>query len=228
MTPEERARAAAITDSIAAESAARRAQRTPEVSPEPTSKTFLYAAIFAFVAAAHIAGFIGYQHVQAKRTAERERQHAQELADAAQERATAERLAASLRAAVAPLPTYPTYQYKQTQAPQRPTPAPTRPRTEPTATKTTQRPAITHQPTPTAPDRKHEHTAAAIAYVIQKRGGYVKTTETEQVPGWEGRYRTTGEAHFYQQNRTPSPRRFEVLTQEDSGKITATDLKVLW
>ena len=245
MTPEERARAAAITDSIAAESAARRADRIPGVSPEPQSKGFFYAAIFAFVLAAHVAGFLGYQHVQAKRTTERERQHAQALADAAQARANANRLAASMRAASAPAPAYQNTQYAGQQSRQRNTgitltgpngetvhqsPRPIEYNVYRATPPTPNRAQAAPEQRPTVTDRSHAHRSAAIHHVVKNGGGYVRVTESKPVPGWDGRYRTTGDAQFYKysSNRTPSPRKFEVLTQENGEEVNATDINIKW
>jgi len=92
--------------------------------------------------------------------------------------------------------------------------------------------APTYIPPPTQiveVDRKSEHREIALDRV-RREGGYVLHVESvEQVAGWSGRFRTTGEARFARYSGdTPKPKRFEVLTQEDSDLITSVDFAIKW
>lgn len=78
-------------------------------------------------------------------------------------------------------------------------------------------------------DHTNEHRQKAVERVA-KEGGIVRQVESvEQVAGWTGRYRTTGEATFYRYSgSTPTPKRFEVLTQEENDQITSVDFTIKW
>lgn len=78
-------------------------------------------------------------------------------------------------------------------------------------------------------DRTNEHREKALERV-RREGGYVVQVESvDQVAGWTGRFRTTGEATFSRYSGdTPKPKRFEVLTQETSDQITSVDFTVKW
>jgi hypothetical protein len=95
MTPEERARADAITEEIARQAKGRKEAQIPGVSRDANDakgSSFRYAALFAFVAAAHLAGFAVYQHYS-------ETQRAKEHAQEAEIRARAELAQAEANAA---------------------------------------------------------------------------------------------------------------------------------
>lgn len=254
MTPEEKARAAAIIAAVSESAKARKRPITPAAllaEPKLASRAIFYAITAAAMLAIHVAGFLTYKHFTTA-AEERERRHAQELENArelaAYEKAKTDHYLAALAKAKAEAGAYSKSQYvpqitPRTQPQQRTiTPPPARtPKIEyniykeprQRITPQTYQPVTQQAQTPTTPppqDRTAEHQAAAIAHVIQKKGGYVRATATSPVPGWEGRYRTTGEAHFYQHNssKTPSPRKFEVLTQETPSGITASDLTIKW
>lgn len=108
-------------------------------------------------------------------------------------------------------------------------PEPLRPRPS-VKTQANPRPAqVTASTEPEIKDHSSEHQSVAYQYVIQKGGLDAEVESTEAVTGWDGRYRTAGEAYFYRYGkRTPSPRKFEVLTQETNGKIQGIDLTIKW
>lgn len=235
MTPEERARADAITEEIARQAKARRSgtptppAKIPGISPPPaqTGHGLRYGLIFTAVALAHVVGFLAYQN----HTKKKELEVAARIADAeaitaAEIRATAEAEAERLKLAFAQQKASPKIEYvivneepaqrPQTQrtqvaAPQRPTP-PTRQIPEPEETR----------------DRAPEHATVALIYLQKKKRDTwnARATSTEQVTGWEGRYRTEFEIPRDTQikNSSPRPRRFEVLTQETDGEITGIDV----
>lgn len=117
-------------------------------------------------------------------------------------------------------PTKPTLMTYRDPPRRSPAPAPSRQATAPAYTSPTQTMET---------DRTNEHRQKAIERVMRD-GGIVRQVESvEQVAGWTGRYRTTGEATFYRYSGdTPKPKRFEVLTQEENDLITSVDFTIKW
>lgn len=247
MTPEERARADAITQALSQSAKNRRLPQpapfsppAPDSPPATTGNGLRFAAFFALAVAIHIAGFIAYNHYSevrdkaARQEEERRLAAEQELIDATREKALAQAREGKLLAQIAALrqsaasqparieynvypDPHPAPRTVYAPQQQQPSPAPVPP------------PAPAQESAPTRRDRTEEHRAAAIAYVLTKKGAYVQTSDVTPVPGWEGRYRTTGEAYFYRySSKTPSPRKFEVLTQENGSVIVASDLTIKW
>lgn len=224
MTPEERARADAITDSISATIKQRRQPSSPAISPTDsavTNRGVFYVVIFAAVVAAHVVGFIAYQH-HSNTKAEHARRVAQAEIDALEAaRAIADREAERLRrsfaaAAVkprnlAPPPPRPIEYniYKET----RPTPPPAH------------SPSPAESETPSPRDRLEEHKNVAQRYLARKKNVWITPASIEQVPGWEGRYRTQFELirDPHKGMSSPTPRRYEVITEEKNGTITGVD-----
>lgn len=229
-TPEERARADEITASVGRFVRQSQAVRIEGVSPEQPKnpdRWFRVGAIFALVLALHVAAFVGYRHYQDKQDSIKDQQRA-ELEAMRTDAAIAQAQARQLREALAAAQT-PQWKHVGTYQPEPVKPTDYNVYKEPRpAPRPVYAPAPEPAPSP-KPDRTAEHETAAVNYVWSKQGATVRTSETTQVPGWEGRYRTTGEALFYKYGtKTPSPRKFEVLTQEKSGNIIASDLTIKW
>ncbi len=230
MTPEERARADAITAAIAESVKNRRQAVIPGVSPEPVtaaSRTFNYAVFFGIVFAVHVAGFFAYRHYsETKMRAEEQRsaeiqaeaiRMAQATADAA--RAEVERLKLEGARRMAPQIEY---NVVTTQPPPRPQSRP-----QVSKQQVTPSSASVQQPAVVA-DRTAEHAVIALNYLRSKKSDTwrARATSTDPVPGWDGRYRTEFEIprDSYAGTSSPTPRRFEVLTQERDGKIIGIDV----
>lgn len=254
MTPEERARADAINDAISRFSKARKQPRLPTpiqppTAPRPTipdaprrtGNAFRYAAIFAFVLAAHIAGFMAYRHhSETEKTKEAERRaEIQALANAREQaaqaaaalaqanaelaRAEAERLKAQLAAQIKQ--TSPKIEYNVYEEP-KPAPQP-RPVTQPRPTSADQLQRQTPPKEDAPTNRIAEHRNAAQRYLVSQKSDAwrAQILTTEQVSGWEGRYRTEFEIPRNPKGiSSPIPRRYDVLTQEKDGKITGIDI----
>jgi hypothetical protein len=238
MTPEERARADAISDAIAASVKQRRQQPIPGVSPAaPTasSRRIFYTTLLVIVLAAHVAGFLVYRrHAEAK--AKRARIAAQEerliqQAATAEAQANAERLSNALAATKPDKPmAAPTSVRKETPRLTRPvTPAPTR--VSPTPAPAAEIPDVTASHQTAAENHAYSHfrykyTIGSKNYGITSL--QITTSETVQVPGWP-RYRTQGEVgleYYDGQSFKRTTRRFEVLTENKNGRIVATDITV--
>jgi hypothetical protein len=233
MTPEERARAAAITEEISREAKARRSGTVeqkftiPGISkPPPTPKkhALRYTVIFSLALAVNIAAFIGYRH-----HVETELQEA-EAARLAEARARAAAVVAAAKQIAEPIPVrlpqvrYQTVRTEVTRQPEYNVYTEQRPATQrrPVVQKVT---APQQQaPEPKKQDRSPEHQRIARLYLAGKKYLDGKITSCEQVPGWEGRYRTQLEvARSSGSVTSPTARKFEILTQETDGKITVID-----
>jgi hypothetical protein len=79
---------------------------------------------------------------------------------------------------------------------------------------------------PAVTDRSNEHAAIAAAHLAMKKGIRPRRVSTTPVSGWDGRYRSEFEftRNPNQGTTSPTPRRYEVTTQEKDGEITAIDL----
>ncbi|MFA6962601.1 MAG: hypothetical protein WC205_17730 [Opitutaceae bacterium] len=234
MTPDERARVDSIT---AAFDRSRRHSPIPGISStetiSTTGKGLRYAVLFVLVLALHAAGFLLYQNYSEAKSTEliAQAQH-QALEDARnQELAEMRAVAAAAQAAAAQLSKAMAQQrYWQTSQVTQPQPPPT---PEYNVVRTTQRPQpVTQQfaptpPEPVAKNRSSEHASIAYNYLVRKKSNTwnARITSTKQVTGWEGRYRTEFEIpRNTQGTNSLQPRRYEVLTQEKDGQITAIDL----
>jgi hypothetical protein len=251
MTPDERARADAITDAIARDVQERKRQRIPGLSPSASStepalsrRTVFYVVLFVVITAAHVGGVLVYRHL-ATANAERIRIVTQEAIEARQSaeanaRAEAERLkqaftTSNLRSNTATIPE----------------PRPTSPSSTRRTTSQAPRPyaqAPVHeehvQPSPGGEQRdksadhqsvaeKHAYSYFRYKYAIGGRnyaitGIEVTVSAISAVPGWP-RYRTQGEVgmeYFDGQGYKRTTRHFEVLTEEKEGRIVPADITV--
>jgi len=232
MTPEERARAEEITAAISASVKSRRQAGIPGISPEPVTepgRAFKYAVFFVVVAAVHLVGFFAYRHYT--ETNAREQEQAQRHADMQAEairlaQQTAENARAEVerlrREAARPVP--PKIEYNVYTDPVRPAPTPQRPTPRPAPVVAQQQP----EPAQPARDLRPQHRTAALSYLRSKKSDAwnARVISTQQVPGWDGRYRTEFEIprESYSNTSSPRPRRYEVLTQETDGEIAGIDL----
>jgi hypothetical protein len=254
MTPEERARADAIMEEITKQAKARRqhaaapAARIPGITSEPPTPTghgLRYAALFAVIAALHVAGFIAYDQYTQKKEAEKIAQIKAEAEAATQEgiirgQIEAERMR-QLFSQIAPVPQAqpkPSPKIEYTATRQQPT---TRPQIQqPQAYRPPARPQQTQAPAKTDPTEEHKATAEKHAYshfrYKYKIGSkqyavtslQITSPETSEVTGWD-RYRTLGEAgieYYDNQGLKRTTRRFEVLTEIKNGKVTPVDITV--
>lgn len=250
MTPAERARAEAITAAISQQVKTRKQKPVTAASllaePKRGSRDIFYVVTFVIVSAAHVFGFLGYQRYK-ENEAEKDRLHAQQLDDArtqaAYESARTKELLAALADAQSTAKAYQKSQYatqpqRQWDNGQQPTRQPAgerkieynvykepRQRIAP-QTRTTYAPAPAER-TP-APDYTADHRLIARAYLAKKKGVSGQFVSIEQVPGWDGRYRTKFEIprNPYSGSSSMNPRRFEVITQEKDGKIEGVDATI--
>jgi hypothetical protein len=232
MTPEERSRADAINDAIATSVKSRGQPFIPGVSPEPVAESgnsFKYAVVFVFVAAVHVGGFFAYRHYTESKA--REQEQAQRQADMQAEAIRlAQEAAENARAEVARLrreatrPVSPKIEYNIYPDPVRPSPTPQRPAPRPAPVVARPQPARVQPPQ----DLRPLHQSAALNYLRSKKSDTwnARVISTQQVPGWDGRYRTEFEIPrgSYSNTSLPRPRRYEVLTQETDGVIAGIDV----
>lgn len=243
MTPEERVRADEITADIERFVKDRKKAAVvtiPGISPKPPAPTIRpvsqerpaisgnglrYALIFILILTLHAAGFMAYtRHMEAK---EQEMQAAmaaairEATAQAEQARAEAERLTTAFTAQQAQL--RPQLSGKSTPAVNPEIEYNTYKEKKPLVRKAVlqeKQPVVEEQP-----DRSGEHTSMAAAY-LSRKGIYARSVSTTQISGWEGRYRTEFEVprNTYTTGTTsPRPKRYEVITEEKGGKITALE-----
>ncbi|MFA6961257.1 MAG: hypothetical protein WC205_10945 [Opitutaceae bacterium] len=252
MTPEEQARANAITDSIA-NSVKQRKQAPatiPYLSPKPPSKSsgILYYGGFLTLAAIITATvFYAYKTYSDRQeqaaiaaATEREETHRQELAEmqakAAAANAEADRLKTAFRQITtqAPQAASPKIEYNVYH---NPTPTPRATQKQPTSL-ARQTPPPQNQPEDQS--EKHQDTAVKYAYSYFRykytigSKNYAVTSlditpnDTSPVSGWP-RYRTEGEAgleYYDGSGFRRTTRKFEVLTETKNGRIKAIDLTV--
>jgi hypothetical protein len=256
MTPEERARADAIMEEITKQAKARRehatapAARIPGISSEPltpTGQTMRRTVIFALIATLHVAGFIGYHNYAEAKEAEKIAQIKAEAEAATQEglrrgKIEAERMRELFseisRDQVKPTKTSPKIQYNVYTPP---TPAPRSaaiaPKTQMTVATVT---ATSRADEQEAGAEKHQEQAVKYAYshfrykyTIGSKNYAVTSLEitpkeTNEVAGWP-RYRTEGEAgleYYDGSSYKRTTRKFEVMTETKSGRVTATEITV--
>ncbi len=245
MTPQERARADEITASIERSAKDRKkapAVTIPGISPKPPAPTIRpvsqegpatsgdglrYGLIFTAVLVIFAAGFAVYtRHMEVREQRIRDEVALMLRAITEQEkaRAEAERMT-RLTAAIAE---------KRQQDLQKSAGSNSSPKIEyniysPPAPAPRPQPIESYQPPvqqPAVTDRSNEHAAIAAAHLAMKKGIRPRRVSTTPVSGWEGRYRSEFEftRNPNQGTTSPTPRRYEVTTQETDGKITAIDL----
>lgn len=207
--------------------------------PATSSSGFRYALIFILVGALHVAGFLTYTwHVESKVEEIRDAKATAALMEATARRALARVEAERMNFVFAEQQAQLARQQSQmsgrrTITPQiqsRSTPAGS-PKIEynvyrePTPAP---RQVVMQSPQPVEevqPDRSREHVSIAAAYLSLK-GIYARSVSIERISGWDGRYRTEFEVprnSYTTGTNSPKPKRYEVITEEKGGKITALE-----
>ena len=198
-----------------------------------SSRTLTPTLLICLTITLNVAGFIGYKIY----TDYRDREEAKEMIRQAEQSAAAamseaSRMTQELTKQFTQAMPSPAFQTAQSTTPQRERVTPTIEynvvRTQPPAPRP--QPVQTYQPAPPEPapvDRKPAHIVVATNYIRMKSGLWdAQATSTEQVPGWDGRYRTEFEIprSAYAGTTSPKPKRYEVITEEKAGKITALEI----
>lgn len=227
MTPDERARADAIIAALGKKPSRNNQEPIPGITQNPqSSRIFIYITFFVLAVSVNVAGWLIYRHVQDQAEIERREEESRKLTEAsiaATSAAKAQLEALRKTLAAQPQPSYAPIIPAAPVQTTRVVPAPT-PRPQPVQIIREQQPEPAPQP---QRDRARDHSAVAVSYMATKRGIGIRVTDVSPVPGWEGRYRTTGES-VYNFQKSPSPKIYEILTQEKDGQISAIDVVTKW